>query len=109
MPPNGGGRTAENVAGYPFSHFSFYPACRFTAIVISAIGAAKKNFWLVINGAILFIPNAHYLNGAHSNRFGSGTTSKKQDLGMALAGTTIPCRFIDSGCCAVLSVSASVK
>ena len=34
------------------------------SLVLSAIGVWKGRFWLVVLGAVLFIPFAYYLNGS---------------------------------------------
>jgi peptidoglycan/LPS O-acetylase OafA/YrhL len=54
------------------------------SLVISAIGAARKNFWLVIIGAILFIPFAYYLNGAPGSK-GLATFLPLFQIGSAVA------------------------
>jgi len=42
----------------------------FIAMVVSVIGIWKEKYWLVILGAVLFIPFSYYLNGAaHGSGF----------------------------------------
>jgi hypothetical protein len=36
----------------------------FVSLVLSLIGVWKNRFWLVILGAVLFIPFSYYLNGS---------------------------------------------
>ena len=46
-----------------------FPAV-FISLTVSVIGVLKEKFWLVIIGAVLFIPFSYYLNGAaHNNGF----------------------------------------
>jgi dolichol kinase len=40
-----------------------FPAV-FVSLVLSVLGVLKDKFWLVILGAILFIPFSYYLNGS---------------------------------------------
>lgn len=40
-----------------------FPAV-FVSLLISVIGVWKEKYWLVILGAVLFIPFSYYLNGA---------------------------------------------
>lgn len=40
-----------------------FPAI-FASLLVSAIGVWKEKFWLVIIGAVLFIPFSYYLSGA---------------------------------------------
>jgi hypothetical protein len=40
-----------------------FPAV-FLSLLISVIGIVKEKYWLVIIGAVLFIPFSYYLNGA---------------------------------------------
>jgi hypothetical protein len=44
--------------------FLFTLPAALISLVVSVIGVARKEFWLVIIGAILFIPFVYYLNGA---------------------------------------------
>lgn len=46
--------------------FFGFPAV-FLSLVLSAIGIWKGKYWLVIVGALLFIPFSYYLNGAAHN------------------------------------------
>jgi len=41
----------------------FFPAM-LVSLIVSVIGVLKDKYWLVILGAILFIPMSYYLNGA---------------------------------------------
>lgn len=43
-----------------------FPAV-FISLIVSVIGVLKEKFWLVIIGAVLFIPFSYYLNGAAHN------------------------------------------
>ena len=40
-----------------------FPAA-FVSLLLSVIGILKQKFWLVIIGAVLFIPFSYYLSGA---------------------------------------------
>lgn len=40
----------------------------FVSLVVSALGVLKNKFWLVILGAVLFIPFSYYLNGSPNLR-----------------------------------------
>jgi len=40
-----------------------FPAV-FLSLLVSAIGVVKEKYWLVIIGAVLFIPFSYYMNGA---------------------------------------------
>lgn len=42
--------------------FGFPAVC--LSLLVSAIGIRKENFWLVIVGAVLFVPFTYYLYGA---------------------------------------------
>jgi hypothetical protein len=44
--------------------FLFTLPAAFISLAISVVGVAKREFWLVLIGAILFLPFAYYLNGA---------------------------------------------
>ena len=43
-----------------------FPAA-FVSLLLSTIGVVKEKYWLVIIGAVLFIPFSYYLNGASHN------------------------------------------
>ena len=43
--------------------FFGFPAA-FLSLLVSVIGVLKEKYWLVIIGAVLFIPFAYYLSGA---------------------------------------------
>ena len=40
-----------------------FPAV-FLSLLVSVIGVLKEKYWLVIIGAVLFIPFSYYMNGA---------------------------------------------
>lgn len=44
-----------------------FPAV-FVSLLLSVVGVLKDRFWLVILGAVLFIPFSYYLNGAPNLR-----------------------------------------
>ena len=43
-----------------------FPAV-FVSLLVSVIGILKEKYWLVIIGALLFLPFSYYLNGATRN------------------------------------------
>jgi len=44
-----------------------FPAV-FVSLLVSVIGVLKEKYWLVIIGAVLFLPFSYYLNGASGNQ-----------------------------------------
>ena len=54
------------MAGVLVVLFFGFPAV-FVSLLVSAIGIRKDKYWLVIVGALLFIPFSYYLNGAAHN------------------------------------------
>jgi hypothetical protein len=46
-----------------FIQFLFFPAA-FLSVIVSVIGILKDKHWLVIIGAVLFLPFSYYMFGA---------------------------------------------
>jgi hypothetical protein len=59
--------TARNAMTDLFAILIFGPPTVFISMVISVIGIWKEKYWLVIIGALLFVPFSYYLNGAAHN------------------------------------------
>lgn len=59
--------TARNDMTDLFAILIFGLPTVFMSMLISVIGIWKEKYWLVILGAILFMPFAYYLNGAAHN------------------------------------------
>ena len=45
----------------------FFPAM-LVSLIVSVIGVLKDKYWLIILGAILFLPMSYYLNGSPGSR-----------------------------------------